>query len=99
MAHIHEAPNAFRLTRRETDFVTCRINRITHAVNPAVTKRFVQRFAVSGSLLVGAPLVKPDPQLRDTGVVRRKPSTKGFGRREMLDRCCPLVRHSAPSGL
>src|SRR5262249_14457500 len=61
VADVDEAPDAPRPARGKTDFVALLVHLVTHAVDPTVTERFIERLGIRSSLLVGALPVEANP--------------------------------------
>src|SRR5215213_2021833 len=69
MPDIYQAPNALWLPRRKALHVTCFIEALPHAVDPAETKSFVQSLGVSDAFFAGRLLRKPNGQCSGAVVV------------------------------
>ena len=77
VAHIHGAPNAIRLTRRETDHVALGIDTLSDAVNPSKVERFIDRLGPGNARLARILLVEADPELFRFIVIGREPLAEG----------------------
>src|SRR5688572_7127215 len=84
MPDVDVAPDAPWLPRCETNRVTRLVETPSHAVDPAVTERFVECLWIGDALLAGVFLVKADQQFTRAVVVFLEPLAKQPRRTEKL---------------
>jgi hypothetical protein len=79
------AANTAAPSRREPNLVTDFVNALLSSVNPAETKRFIDRFWPSGTRLARILFEKPNPKLSRRRVIFLEPVSKISGCSEELD--------------
>jgi hypothetical protein len=74
--HVNIAPDASRLSRRETNRVACFVQTLANAVDPAKAESLVQRLCIRNAFLSRPFLVETNQQLSGAIVVPLEPLAK-----------------------
>ncbi len=73
---VHCAPSARRLSRRETDPVAVRINRLAQTIDPAHAESFIHGLGPGNAWPTSSLLVKAHPQFSSVSVMSAEPTPK-----------------------
>jgi hypothetical protein len=77
--HVHIAPDASWLSRRETNCVARFVEAFADAVDPSEAKGFVQSFCISDGFLFSRLFMETNQQFSCAVMVSLKPPAKLFG--------------------